>query len=65
VVDLPQRPDGWGYHIGSFWAPWRGAARGQPDVVVREQADWGSYAPTCSGMDAAFTKPFEFAARDA
>lgn len=35
-------------------------------VVFAEQADWGSYGTDLfPGMDAAFTKPFEFAARDA
>ena len=64
----PNGPGGWGYHIGSFWAPWRAALRAvNPDVVVfAEQADWGSYGTDLfPGMDAAFTKPFEFAARDA
>jgi len=64
----PNGPDGWGYHIGSFWAPWRDALRAvNPAVVVfAEQADWGSYGTDLfPGMDAAFTKPFEFAARDA
>ena len=38
-----------------------------PDVFVfAEQADWGSQGiELLAGLDAAFTKPFEFAARDA
>jgi glycosidase len=64
----PYGPDGWGYHIDTFWAPWRDALRAvNPDVVVfAEQADWGSQGvDLLAGMDAAFTKPFEFGARDA
>ncbi|MEZ4647653.1 MAG: alpha-amylase family glycosyl hydrolase [Candidatus Eisenbacteria bacterium] len=64
----PNGPDGWGYHIDTFWAPWRSALRSvNPDVFIfAEQADWGSYGTELfQGMDAAFTKPFEFAARDA
>ncbi|MBU0740843.1 alpha-glucosidase C-terminal domain-containing protein [bacterium] len=64
----PNGPDGWGYHIDTFWAPWRAALRDvNPDVFVfAEQADWGiSGVELLGGMDAAFTKPFEFAARDA
>ncbi len=64
----PYGPDGWGYHIDTFWAPWRDALRGvNPDVFVfAEQADWGSQGvDLLAGMDAAFTKPFEFGARDA
>ncbi len=64
----PYGPDGWGYHIDTFWAPWRDALREvNPDVFVfAEQADWGSQGvELLVGMDAAFTKPFEFGARDA
>lgn len=64
----PYGPDGWGYHIDSFWAPWRDALRAvNPDVFVfAEQADWGSQGiELLAGLDAAFTKPFEFGARDA
>jgi glycosidase len=64
----PNGTDGWGYHIDSFWAPWRQALRDvNPDVFVfAEQADWGSQGvELLEGLDAAFTKPFEFAARDA
>ena len=64
----PNGPDGWGYHIDTFWAPWRDALRAvNPDVFVfAEQADWGSQGTELlTGLDAAFTKPFEFGARDA
>lgn len=64
----PNGPDGWGYHVDSFWAPWREALRNvNPDVFVfAEQADWGSHGTELyGGLDASFTKPFEFAARDA
>jgi alpha-amylase len=62
----PYGPDGWGYHIDTFWAPWRQALRAvNPDVFVfAEQADWNSHgSELLEGMDAAFTKPFESAAR--
>lgn len=64
----PSGPEGYGYHIDTFWAPWRDALRSvNPDVFCfAEQADWGSHgAELLAGLDAAFTKPFEFAARDA
>jgi alpha-amylase len=64
----PNGSDGWGYHIDTFWAPWRAALRAiNPDVFLfAEQADWGSQGiELLEGLDAAFTKPFEFAARDA
>ena len=64
----PFGPDGWGYGIDSFWAPWRQALRQvRPEVLVfSEQADWGSWGTALwRGTDATFTKPFEFAARDA
>lgn len=67
-VTYPNGPDGWGYHLDSFWTPWRQALRDvNPQVFVfAEQADWGSHgAELLAGFDAAFTKPFEFAARDA
>jgi len=60
--------DDWGYNLGSFWVPWRDALRSvNPGVFLfAEQADWGSYgAELWPAFDAAFTKPFEFAARDA
>ncbi len=64
----PNGPDGWGYHLDTFWAPWREALRAvNPAVFVfAEQADWGSQGvELLTGLDAAFTKPFEFGARDA
>jgi len=64
----PYGPDGWGYHIDSFWANWRTALRTvNPEVFLfGEQANWGSQGvELLVGLDAAFTKPFEFAARDA
>lgn len=64
----PYGPDGWGYHLSTFWVPWREALRQvNPDVFVfAEQANWGSHGEELlAGMDAAFAKPLEFAARDA
>lgn len=64
----PNGPDGWGYHIDSFWAPWRDSLRAvNPDVFVfAEQANWGIHGEVLfEGMDATFTKPFESSARTA
>ncbi|MCA9310291.1 MAG: alpha-glucosidase C-terminal domain-containing protein [Phycisphaerales bacterium] len=61
-------PNGWGYNIDDFWIPWKQALRAvNPDCVTfAEQADWGSHgAELLPAHDAAFTKPLEFAARDA
>ncbi len=61
-------PDGWGYNIDSFWVPWKqGLQSVNPQVFTfAEQADWGSHgASLMPAHDATFTKPFEFAARDA
>lgn len=70
-------PDGWGYNIDDFWPPWKAGLRSvNPDVFTFvEQGDWGLYggefcapanvAQPAGPHDAAFTKPFEFAARDA
>jgi glycosidase len=61
-------PNGWGYNIDDFWIPWQQAlATVNPDVFIfAEQADWGSTgADLLPAFDAAFTKPFEFAARSA
>jgi glycosidase len=67
-------PDGWGYNIDDFWIPWKRALRdANPQVFVfAEQARWETTGvdllAASSGepaFDAAFTKPFEFAARDA
>lgn len=67
-VQYNQGPDGWGYNLDDFWTPWKqGLQAVRSDVFTFvEQADWGStggeFLPP---HDAAFTKPFEFAARDA
>ena len=63
----PNGPNGWGYNI-DWWADWNAALETiNPDVFIfAEQADWGSTgADLLEAFDAAFTKPFEFAARDA
>jgi alpha-amylase len=66
--------DGLGYKIDPFWREWRDEVQSvKPDVFTFvEQQDWTSYGTdllrTASGErvhDAAFTKPFEFAAREA
>ncbi len=76
-VRYNQGPDGWGYNLDDFWTPWKAGLRSvNPSVFTFvEQADWGAYgnefsAPGSASQpagphDAAFTKPFEFAARDA
>ncbi|MHC5108364.1 MAG: IPTL-CTERM sorting domain-containing protein [Planctomycetota bacterium] len=67
-VQYPNGPNGWGYNLGDFWEPWKDELLAvNPEVFVMcEQADWGSYgAELLTAFDAAFTKPFEFAARDA
>lgn len=61
-------PDGWGYNLDDFWEPWKAALQTvNPDVFTfAEQADWGiTGANLLTAFDAAMTKPFEFAARDA
>ncbi|MCA9249489.1 MAG: hypothetical protein KDA54_00020 [Phycisphaerales bacterium] len=63
----PTGPDGWGYNI-DWWENWNAALESvNPDVFIfAEQADWGSTgSDLLSAFDAAFTKPFEFAARSA
>ena len=63
-----QGPDGWGYNLGSFWVAWHNAMREvRPDVfTIAEQANWGSTGAEFLGVfGAAFTKPIQFAARDA
>jgi alpha-amylase len=66
--------DGLGYHIDTFWKEWREEVESvKPDVFTfAEQRDWTSFGAellrTSEGRrvhDAVFTKPFEFAARDA
>ncbi|MCC6320038.1 MAG: hypothetical protein IT438_01210 [Phycisphaerales bacterium] len=67
-VQYNQGPDGWGYNLDDFWTPWKqGLQAVRPDVFTFvEQADWGSQGNEfLPPHDAAFTKPFEFAARDA
>ncbi|MDX2115138.1 MAG: alpha-amylase family glycosyl hydrolase [Planctomycetota bacterium] len=67
-VTYPNGPSGWGYNLSSFWTPFFAALRAaKPDVFnFGEQADWGSFGGEfLSQFDAMFTKPFEFAARDA
>ena len=57
----------WGYHI-DWWIDWHAALRAvNPDMFTfAEQADWGSHGQDLlPAFDAAMTKPFEFAARDA
>ncbi len=57
----------WGYHI-DWWEDWKTELQlVNPDVFTfAEQADWGSHgAELLSAHDAAMTKPFLFAARDA
>ena len=59
--------EGRGYTIG-WWQHWKDALRAvNPDVFTFcEQADWGSHGAELLGPhDAAFTKPFLFAARTA
>ncbi len=63
----PTGPNGWGYNI-DWWETWNANLETvNPDVFIfAEQADWGSTgADLLSAFDAAFTKPFEFAAREA
>lgn len=60
-------PEGWGATI-DFWSTWKEALQvTKPDVFTfAEQGDWGSYGTDLlPAFDAAFTKPFEFAARSA
>jgi len=55
----------WGYDL-AWWQTWKAALQAvNPDVFTfAEQADWGSHGAELLGpFDAAFTKPFEFAAR--
>jgi len=61
-------PDGWGYNLDTFWTPWKAALRKtNPKVVTfAEQARWETTGADLLGpFDAAFTKPLEFAMRDA
>ncbi|MHC4091093.1 MAG: alpha-amylase family glycosyl hydrolase, partial [Planctomycetota bacterium] len=57
----------WGYHL-DWWMAWKSELLTvNPDVFTfAEQADWGSHGQDLlPAFDAAMTKPFEFAARDA
>ncbi len=57
----------WGYHL-DWWIAWKNELLTvYPDVFTfAEQADWGSHGQDLlPAFDAAMTKPFEFAARDA
>lgn len=61
-------PDGWGYNLNTFWTPWKAALRKVNSKVVTfaEQARWETTGADLLGpFDAAFTKPLEFAMRDA
>jgi alpha-amylase len=61
-------PNGWGYNLIDFWMPWHAALRSvNPDVFTFcEQADWGlTGVSLMPAFGAAFTKPWEFAVRDA
>ncbi|MBX3357605.1 MAG: hypothetical protein KF745_04175 [Phycisphaeraceae bacterium] len=63
----PDGPNGWGANI-EFWEQWTGSLKQLKPTVFNfaEQGDWGNYGTDLlPAMDAAFTKPFEFAARDA
>jgi glycosidase len=66
--EYKEGPNGWGYSIKDFWTPWKTALRKvNPRVVTfAEQAEWETTgARLIPAFDAAFTKPFETAARDA
>ncbi|MGE0479298.1 MAG: alpha-amylase family glycosyl hydrolase [Phycisphaerae bacterium] len=67
-VQYGSGPDGWGYNLDDFWTPWKAAlvAARPSTFIFCEQADWGLYGNTLvPPFDAAMTKPFEFAAREA
>lgn len=64
----PAGADGWGYHIETFWKPWRTALAGAraSTVTIAECADWSLWGEALLGAhDAVFAKPWQFAARDA
>ncbi|MBK9188509.1 MAG: DUF3459 domain-containing protein [Phycisphaerales bacterium] len=65
---FPHGPGGWGYSDDVFWAEWYATLRAiKPDLFcVAEQARWESHGDDLlRHHDAAFTKPFLFAARRA
>lgn len=60
-------PEGWGANL-PFWQTWNDSLRAtNPNVFTfAEQGDWGSYGDNIlPAFNGAFTKPFEFAVRDA
>jgi len=62
-----QSPEGWGAHI-EFWQTWNNAIHTtNPDAFTfAEQADWGTTGvDLMPAFDSTFTKPWEFAVRDA
>lgn len=66
-LDHVLQDEGYGYNM-AWWNTWKSAMQSvKPDVFTfAEQADWGSHgAELLTAHDAAFTKPFEFAARSA
>ncbi len=66
-LDHVLQDEGYGYTMG-WWNTWKSALQTvQPSVFTfAEQADWGSHGgELLTAHDAAFTKPFEFAARSA
>ncbi len=63
-----QGPDGWGYNVDDFWRELKAGLQSvNPSVFTFvEQAAWETTgAELLAVHDASFTKPFEFAARDA
>ncbi len=67
-VQYNSGPNGWGYNLDDFWAPWKQALQTvSPNVFIfAEQADWGITGATLLPVfDATFTMPFMFAARSA
>ncbi len=67
-VQYAYGPNGWGYNLYDFWAPWKAALQSvNPDVFIfAEQADWGITGATLLPVfDATFAVPFMFAARSA
>ncbi len=61
-------PDGWGYNLDSFWTPWKLALRAADAKVITfaEQAKWETTGAELLGpFDAAFSKPFQTAVREA
>lgn len=66
--EYKEGPNGWGYNLDDFWTPWKKELRKvNPRVVTfAEQAQWETTgADLMPAFDAAFTKPFEVAVREA